>query len=324
MTALPDDAPEGLLTIDELAVAVGMTVRNTRYYASLGLMPAPIRRGRVAYYDEVHRARLELVRALQQHGFTLQAIEGFVGTIPADATVEQLALQRAMLTSWTPQPPEELTRRELEEKAGRELSADDLRLLLVLGSVERRGKSYVALPHLEVGLGLLDLDVPEESLNAAGEAIRRHMEALVEELTGILRTFAAAVPRAGRGPGEAERAARRCRSCASYPRRWSAASSRRPTGHRAPRVHADCPARPARAPSARPWRRDLDALSPVGPRLRRRSARRRAVLAGRGRARAQLTHSLTWATVAAGSSVAGETERLVMPASLKAAIRSLT
>ncbi len=206
MTAVPDDDPDALLTIDELAVSVGMTVRNTRYYASLGLMPAPIRRGRVAYYDEVHRARLELVRALQQHGFTLQAIEGFVGTIPADATVEQLSVQRAMLTSWTPQPPVALSRRELEDRAGRKLSADDLRLLLVLGSVQRRGKSYVALPTLEVGLGLLDLDVPEESLNAAGEAIRRHMEALVEELTDILRTFMLQPFREqGEDPAEAER-----------------------------------------------------------------------------------------------------------------------
>ena len=206
MTALPNDAPDGLLTIDELAVAVGMTVRNTRYYASLGLMPPPIKRGRVAYYDDVHRARLELVRALQQHGFTLQAIEGFVRTIPAGATVEQLALQRAMLTSWTPQHPEELTRKDLEEKAGRRLSADDLRLLLVLGAVERRGKAYVALPHLDVGLGLLDLDVPEESLEAAGEAIRRHMEALVEELTDILRTSVLQPFREhGESPEEAER-----------------------------------------------------------------------------------------------------------------------
>ena len=206
MTALPDDAPEGLLTIDELSVAVGMTVRNTRYYASLGLMPPPIKRGRVAYYDDVHRARLELVRSLQSHGFTLQAIEGFVRTIPEEATVEQLALQRAMLTSWTPQPPEELTRRQLEEKAGRRLSADDLRLLVVLGSVERKGKAYVALPHLEVGLGLLDLDVPEESLDAAGAAIRRHMEALVEELTDILRSSVLQPYREhGEDPDEAER-----------------------------------------------------------------------------------------------------------------------
>jgi DNA-binding transcriptional MerR regulator len=206
MTALPDDIPEGLLTIDELSAEVGMTVRNTRYYASLGLMPPPFKRGRVAYYGPVHRARLELVRALQQHGFTLQAIEGFVRTIPEDATVEQLALQRAMLTSWTPKPPEEMTRRQLEERAGRRLSAEDLRLLVVLGAVERRGKSYVALPHLEVGLGLLDLDVPEESLNAAGEAIRRHMEALVEELTDILRTSVLQPFREhGEDPEEAER-----------------------------------------------------------------------------------------------------------------------
>jgi DNA-binding transcriptional MerR regulator len=204
--AVPDEPTEGLLTIDELSAEVGMTVRNTRYYASLGLMPPPIKRGRVAYYGAVHRARLELVRALQQHGFTLQAIEGFVRTIPDDATVEQLAFQRAMLTSWSPQPPEELTRRQLEEKAGRRLSADDLRLLVVLGAVEKRGKSYVALPHLDVGLGLLDLDVPEESLEAAGEAIRRHMEALVEELTDILRTFMLQPFREhGEDPEEAER-----------------------------------------------------------------------------------------------------------------------
>jgi DNA-binding transcriptional MerR regulator len=206
MTAPPDDVADGLLTIDELAVAVGMTVRNTRYYASLGLMPPPVRRGRVAYYDDVHRARLELVRALQQHGFTLQAIEGFMSSIPEDAGVEQLSVQRAMLTSWTPQPPVELSRAELEERAGRKLSADDLRLLLVLGSIQRRGKAYVALPTLEVGLGLLDLDVPEESLNAAGEAIGRHMAALVEELTDILRTFMLQPFREqGQDPAEAER-----------------------------------------------------------------------------------------------------------------------
>ena len=206
MTALPDDAPEGLLTIDELAVAVGMTVRNTRYYASLGLMPAPIRRGRVAYYDDVHRARLELVRALQQHGFTLQAIEGFVGTIPADATVEQLALQRAMLTSWTPQRQRSSPAASSRSGPAASCRPTTCGCWWCWARCERRGKSYVALPHLEVGLGLLDLDVPEESLNAAGEAIRRHMESLVEELTDILRTFMLQPFREqGEDPAEAER-----------------------------------------------------------------------------------------------------------------------
>ena len=188
MSAQPDDLPSGLLTIDELSAAVGMTVRTTRYYASLGLIPAPVRRGRVAYYDDVHKARLEVVRALQEHGFTLQAIEGFLASVPLDATVEDLVLQRAMLTSWTGKPPERLTRRQLEKKASRALSDEDLRLLEKLGSIERTDGGWVAMPNLQVGVGLLDLDIPEDSMGKAGDAIRRHMEALVDDLTEILRT----------------------------------------------------------------------------------------------------------------------------------------
>ena len=55
-----EGTPDDLLTIDELAVATGMTVRTTRYYASLGLLPPPTRRGRLAYYSREHRARLEV------------------------------------------------------------------------------------------------------------------------------------------------------------------------------------------------------------------------------------------------------------------------
>ena len=47
-----------LLTIDELAVSTGMTVRTTRYYDSLGLLPPPVRRGRMAYYGPEHLAGL--------------------------------------------------------------------------------------------------------------------------------------------------------------------------------------------------------------------------------------------------------------------------
>lgn len=189
----PIDAPvavpaDGLVTIDELSAAVGMTVRTTRYYASLGLIPPPVRRGRVAYYDDVHRARLELVRALQEHGFTLQAIEGFLAGVPAEASVEDLALQRAMLTSWTTRPSAELTHRELEKRAGRRLAAGDIMLLIQLGSVERVDGGYIALASLPVGVGLLDVDLPADSLGEAEMAIRRHMDSLAEELTTILRT----------------------------------------------------------------------------------------------------------------------------------------
>ncbi len=191
MTAVTAEAAQrddDLLTIDELSAAVGVTVRTTRYYASLGLLPAPLRRGRVAWYDGVHRARLELVRALQDHGFTLQAIERFLARVPDDAGVETLALQRAMLTSWSPRPRERISRRELERRAGRSLSDRDVDLLETMGTLERDEAGYAALPNLSVGVELLDLELPEGSMAAASASIRAHMESLAEDLTGILHT----------------------------------------------------------------------------------------------------------------------------------------
>lgn len=178
-----------LLTIDELALAVGMTVRTTRYYASLGLLPPPERRGRLAYYSAVHLARLELIRALQDHGFTLAAIEKYMKRIPEDASVEDLAMQRAMLTSWTPGPREELTRRQLEKKAGRKLGDEQLERLVMTGAVVRTpGGTFELLPAFDVGVQLLDMDIPLDSIVAASDAIARHMDALADELTDILRT----------------------------------------------------------------------------------------------------------------------------------------
>ncbi len=133
------------LTIDELAAETGMTVRNVRYYASLGLIPAPVRRGRIAYYGEHHLARLELVRALAEHGFTLQAVERFLLALPADITPTDLAMQRAMITSWTSDP-------EAVPRIAREL---------------------------------MSLGLPVDLLVQTREVVERHMAALATELAEL-------------------------------------------------------------------------------------------------------------------------------------------
>ena len=80
------------LTVDELAARTGMTVRTVRFYAAEGLLPAPERRGRVAYYGVQHRMRLELIRELQDHGYTLAAIERVLDRIPLDASAAEFAI----------------------------------------------------------------------------------------------------------------------------------------------------------------------------------------------------------------------------------------
>ncbi|WP_017933392.1 MerR family transcriptional regulator [Nocardioides sp. Iso805N] len=143
-----NEAATGMLTVDELAEATGVSVRNIRYYASLRLLPAPERRGRVAYYGPAHRARLDLTVALQEHGFTLQAIERYLARLPEDVTVEDLAMQRAMITSWTLPDADEVLR--------------------------------------DIGRELRRLGLSRDALTAAHELTERHLDALAGDLRVLL------------------------------------------------------------------------------------------------------------------------------------------
>ncbi|UDY23506.1 MerR family transcriptional regulator [Nocardioides sp. Kera G14] len=137
-------------TVEELSTVTGHTVRNIRYYTTLGLLPAPEKQGRIAVYGADHRARLELITSLQEHGFTLEAIGRYLERRGTGATVEDLAMQRAMITSWTSESPD-----DVQARIGREL---------------------------------LKLGLPRDALAAAHDATTRHMTALAEELDGIVRT----------------------------------------------------------------------------------------------------------------------------------------
>src|SRR6478609_568873 len=133
---MDDDSVESLselLTLDELTTRVGMSVRNIRFYTTKGLVPPPLRRGRSGYYTPDHVARLQLVQELQGHGFTLSAIERYLAGIPDHATPEDIALHRTMLAPWMADSRAEVSRTELEQRAGRRLDARDLETLEALG-----------------------------------------------------------------------------------------------------------------------------------------------------------------------------------------------
>jgi len=178
-----------LMTLDELTKRVGMSVRNVRFYTTKGLVPPPIRRGRSGYYSGDHVARLELVRELQAHGFTLSAIEGYMARIPENATAETIALHRTLLAPWMADMPETISKKELVRRAGRVLSDDELATLNALGIVypTKQGKFQVAVAHLSVGVALLDLGMPPEAAIAAQDIFTAHGRAIAEELTELFK-----------------------------------------------------------------------------------------------------------------------------------------
>ena len=177
------------MTVDELAARTGMTVRTVRFYAGEGLLPAPVRRGRIAYYGTQHRMRLELIRELQEHGYTLAAIERVLAHIPHDASPADFAMHAAMFTPWMPERAEELDRAALERRAGRRLSRDDVELLESLGVVERSGRdSFRTTPSvLGMGLELIELPVPAAVLREAADVIHEHAAAVAEGLSDVFR-----------------------------------------------------------------------------------------------------------------------------------------
>ena len=186
--ALPDQGD--LLTIDQLSERTGITVRNIRYYAGRGLLPPPQLRGRTGLYGPDHLARLELVSELSALGFTLSAIESHLERLPPSVGAAELTLQRVLLTPWVPEEIEELDRTELDRRAGRSLTTDDVNALERLGAVSPLSEGRVQLHGsgaLSSALAVIDSGLPSDVWRRAHELIERHTAALADDLMAMFQ-----------------------------------------------------------------------------------------------------------------------------------------
>ncbi|MEV6117066.1 MerR family transcriptional regulator [Streptomyces sp. NPDC052109] len=204
------DAGETPLTIDELAARAGVTVRTVRFYGSRGLLPPPaIGPRRVGQYGPEHVARLALIEELQQQGMTLSAIERYLRRLPADLTPHDLAIHRAVVASWAPDTVETVSRRELERRAGRPLTPEDLDRLAAMNVVMAAdadedgdapdgdetndgapdgGTFRVDSGLLRLTVQLLDVPLSQEAILAARKVLSEHSRAAAHELSQLFRS----------------------------------------------------------------------------------------------------------------------------------------
>lgn len=88
--------------IDDLAREAGTTTRNVRGYQDRGLLPRPLRRGRIAIYTDVHLSRLRVINDLLRRGFTIRHISDFLaGLQRGDDLVEVLGLEEVVTKPWS-------------------------------------------------------------------------------------------------------------------------------------------------------------------------------------------------------------------------------
>ncbi|MEV7376562.1 MerR family transcriptional regulator [Streptomyces sp. NPDC090301] len=178
-------------TVDELAARAGVTVRTVRFYGTRGLLPPPvIGARRVGRYGQSHLSRLALIEELQRQGMTLAAIERYLEQLPPDLSAQDLAIHRALVASWAPESAESITRRELERRAGRELTERDVDRLAAMGVLDRTGDDDTFRLDgslLRLGVELLDVPIEHETILASRTVLLEHARAAAQELSRLFR-----------------------------------------------------------------------------------------------------------------------------------------
>lgn len=153
--------------VEQLAAASDVSVDTVRYYQSRGLLPAPEREGRVAWYGPVHLDRIREIRALQKKGLTLAAIRrvltGELGAADADLAAAVAAARGERGTEL-----EVLSLEEFSARSGvptsliQAVEREGIKLGRVVDGQERYTTADIemvrtALRLLEFGLPLADL-----------------------------------------------------------------------------------------------------------------------------------------------------------------------
>src|ERR1700738_187015 len=112
----PHSAPlSGEYRIDDLARPAGTTTRNIRVYRDRGLLPPPLRVGRIALYNDSHLTRLRLITSMLDRGYTMAHVDEMLSAWEEGQNLaDVLGLETALVGTWAAEKPATRPRTEVQ------------------------------------------------------------------------------------------------------------------------------------------------------------------------------------------------------------------
>lgn len=97
-----DAATSGEYRIEELARLAGTTTRNIRVYRDRGLLPPPLRVGRIALFNDTHLTRLRLITSMLDRGYNIAHVREMLSAWEEGKNLgDVLGLETAIVGTWT-------------------------------------------------------------------------------------------------------------------------------------------------------------------------------------------------------------------------------
>jgi DNA-binding transcriptional MerR regulator len=100
-------AASGEYRIDDLARLAATTTRNIRVYRDRGLLPPPLRVGRIALFNDTHLTRLRLITSMLDRGYNIAHVREMLSAWEEGKNLgDVLGLETAIVGTWTTEKPQ--------------------------------------------------------------------------------------------------------------------------------------------------------------------------------------------------------------------------
>lgn len=109
----------GEYRIDDLARLAGTTTRNIRVYRDRGLLPPPLRVGRIALFNDTHLTRLRLITSMLDRGYNIAHVREMISAWEEGKNLgDVLGLETAIVGTWTTEKPETMPLTDAQRLVG--------------------------------------------------------------------------------------------------------------------------------------------------------------------------------------------------------------